>query len=297
MTYAMNGLGDKATGTRKPGSIVSPSAERSANAIEAVVRSLREMSLLEGATYNTAKYNEAIRDANSALNRAAGQVGMSTLTKQDVQQIVLGGLGVLQVTALGLHVIARIDTPAARLRERQVMAAYSRFVRSMTTMVSSIRIPESVNGLGILVLAASIALLAGAAALLIGTMGLVDYLAAKSELEARAQDMFETNALCPDTDPECTPERRREILENLRENRHQQELKRRQQLGDMFGFDEIAGSIGTVIKVVGITAAAGVGLYLLWVAAPVLIRAGKKARSAGKKVTANRRRTSRRALR
>jgi hypothetical protein len=234
-----------------------------ADTLEATVRQLYAHPLLSGATYDTAKFRQAKAAAQSTLNRLASTIGVTTLSKENVQQLLLGGLGRIQAAARTLRVTSKINAPAARAYEARLLAKVQRLASSLGALASSARVgSESTSGLGILPLLI----------LVVGVALLADYLGLLDDTDEVLQ---EYEAIC--TDPSMTPEQRISCYEAIRDKR------REESESDPFGMKQITGAVGTVIKVVVIGGAVlGVG-YLLWTFGPALAGAGRKVRSAAKR--------------
>lgn len=260
MSYS---LGAVAVGTRKPGAIVSQSTERLADAFDRTVVQIRELPILKGVTYDPAKFQRARARTESVIGRVASIVGVAVLSKEDVQQLLLGALGRIQAAARNLRVVARVDSARARSYETRLVAAVQQLLMQTGQIAAMAPVPDAVSGLGFIVALTTIAI-----ALTVLTRFVLS-------LDNTDSVLRELDSVCPPG--ECDPEQRAKVLQEIRATRAAADE------GDMFGFREIGGGIGTVIKVVGIGAAVAVGAYLLWTLSPVLIGAGRKARAAGKR--------------
>jgi hypothetical protein len=248
---------------RKPGSIVSQSADRMADAFDRTARQLLGLEVLSGATYDAAKYRAARAKSQTLLNRMAGTAGATTMDKGEVQQLLLAGIGRIQAAARKLKVTARLDSSYARAYEARIVAQVQRLSEGLGRVASSVRLGgEGTGGLGFIPV---IILLVGAAVL-------ADYLGL---LDSTDQVLEEYEAIC--TDPSFTADQRMDCYQRVREQVNKENES------DPYGLREISGSVGTVIKVVGIGAAVAGGIYLLWTFGPALMGAGRKVRQAGKR--------------
>lgn len=234
--------------------VVSAQGQAIADALINYSKQVKQMPILRGVRYDGIAFQEARARAASLTERVAGGVGTTTMESEDFKQLLIGGANLTYTLGLNCRVTSFLEGGQYRAYEQRVQAFAQTFQPKMVELAQqgsqSGALRGLQGGLGFIIVGVVLVLLAA-------------YLLSLDDGEQLAND------LCTQ-DP--TSEACRRALDIYQENK--------QDPGDPFsqGIEGLFGSVGSVIKWVGIGAAVlGVG-YLLWVFGPALISGGRKVR-------------------
>jgi hypothetical protein len=256
----MYGVGAVPVATELPG-VVSPEGQRIADALVQYSKQVKALPFLRGVRYDGIAFAEARARASSLVEQGAQAVGTTTLSRADLQQLLIGGANLMYTLGLNVRVTSYLEGAQYRAYEQRVKEFANRFMPQMVEIASQgaragVDMRGLRGGLGFIPFIA------------VGLAVLVAYLLAMDDGGQLAND------LCSQ-DP--TSEACRRALDIYEQNKTEPQ--------DPFSAAtrDVSEAIGSVIKWVGIGAAVlGVG-YLLWTFGPLLIGGGRKIREASKR--------------
>lgn len=142
---ALRGLG-KAT---PPSQIYSERAWNTSQAVQQRVKQLKEHPLLAGARYNETAYQRAKAQASSIVETVSDMTGTTSLTKEDVQQLVLGGLNTLSHAANMLGFLALTAGDEARASETRLINAMDELATRTNALVRDAERKGTLQGTGL----------------------------------------------------------------------------------------------------------------------------------------------------
>jgi hypothetical protein len=239
------GLGGK---TAPPSShVYSPSAWNTSNAVKTSVKQLQSHPLLAGARYEERAFHRAKAQATSIVESIADMAGTTSLTKEDVQQLILGGLNTLAHAANMLGFLALTQGSEARAMETRLITAMDELAGRTNALVRGAEQAGTLQGLGFIMIALVVGLIAY-------------YLGANDQTTAVMRDV-------------CTQFPDSEACRQMINNRGEWDPTR-----------PASEAAGKLIWWVGIGAAVLVGGYLLFTFGPALgsASASVRSRSAGR---------------
>jgi len=280
MSYA---LGAATATSPKDAGPVSASAWAQANNLAETAGRIMEDPFLDDVIYNHTTYSNAFRRTQSTLQRLGQAAGIIEMPAEEAKQLILGSVQQAKRGIAHIRAMSYSAVPRARQLEQQAIAAVGALLHSTSQALDAAK--RSQHG-GTAGLGAGVVMRAVFSPVLIAWSILQSLLGSTIDVDSIARSMAQ-----------CETEACRQTIADgflaMAQNAGNEDENNPGPL------DTIWTGVLDVFKPIIYVAAAGIGVYALWVFSPALIGGGRKVRGALKKrVAANprrrRRRTSRR---